>query len=210
MSATAAGDGLNDIYEALERYDWDNDEKFQSGLRAILVNTTSPEQAADLALHARCFYYARYVRNAVPLLSILTFVREKKINVDFTSYKAYREARNRPPPTPPASTGIQASSVTDEPFPPAKDDTAGGIMPAPANPNEPPAPYPTSFAHIVELITSGKPVPGIKEIPPIILEGQGTQATKPKRRKPWEKDDAAAVSAPILNAEEPKNTNMTA
>jgi hypothetical protein len=66
----------------------------------------------------------------------------------------------------------------------------GGIMPPPTTTSEPPAPYPTSFAHIVELITSGKPVPGIKEIPPTVLEGQGTEASKPKRKKPWEKDEA--------------------
>ena len=62
-------------------------------------------------------------------------------------------------------------------------------MPTPATTSEPPAPYPTSFAQIVELISSGQPVPGIKEIPPTVLEGQGTQATKARRKKPWEKDD---------------------
>lgn len=45
-----------------------------------------------------------------------------------------------------------------------------------------------SYQEIVELIQSGKPVPGIKEIPNTILEGQGTQSTKPRRKKPWEKD----------------------
>ncbi|KAL6705345.1 hypothetical protein ACN47E_006994 [Coniothyrium glycines] len=184
MSAVAAGDGLDDVYEALERYDWDNDEKFQSGLRAILgANTQSPAQAAVLALHARCFYWTR----------------EKRINVDFNAYQAYREARNRPPPTPPTAAGTQASSVPDMDFPPTQDNAAGGIMPAPATADEPPAPYPTSFAHIVELITSGKPVPGIKEIPPTILEGQGTEAAKPRRRKPWEKDDAPATQEPALS-----------
>ena len=68
------------------------------------------------------------------------------------------------------------------------------MLPAPKNLNEPPAPYPTSFAHIVELITSGQPIPGIKEIPSTVLEGQGTQAEKPKRRKPWEKDEPAVVT----------------
>ena len=68
-------------------------------------------------------------------------------------------------------------------------------MPASANANEPPAPYPTSFAHIVELITSGKPVPGIKEIPPTVLEGQGTQPVKARRKKPWEKDESTREGA---------------
>ena len=73
-------------------------------------------------------------------------------------------------------------------------EASSGVLPAPANPSEPPAPYPTTFAHIVELITTGQPIPGIKEIPNTVLEGQGTAAEKPKRRKPWEKDEPAAVA----------------
>lgn len=48
------------------------------------------------------------------------------------------------------------------------------------------APYPTSFAHVVELITSGKPIPGIKEIPDTVLVGQETKSNHEKRKKPWE------------------------
>ncbi len=57
------------------------------------------------------------------------------------------------------------------------------------NNSEPPAPYPTSFSQIVELITNGQPIPGIKEVPDTVLEGQATQATTAKRKKPWERDD---------------------
>lgn len=55
-----AADGENEVYEALERYNWDDDVEFQAGLSAILGSNSSPEQAAELALRARCFYYARY------------------------------------------------------------------------------------------------------------------------------------------------------
>lgn len=47
--------------------------------------------------------------------------------------------------------------------------------------------YPSSFAHIVELITTGQPVPGIQEIPDTVLTGQEAPSTLEKRRKPWEK-----------------------
>lgn len=67
MSAAGAeagtSGGLNDVYEALERYNWDDDVEFQAGLSAILGSNSSPEQAAELALRARCFYYARYVQS---------------------------------------------------------------------------------------------------------------------------------------------------
>lgn len=50
------------------------------------------------------------------------------------------------------------------------------------------APYPTSFADIVELIIAGKPIPGIKEIPDVVLEAPAeTEETKvAARKKPWE------------------------
>ncbi|CAI9631114.1 unnamed protein product [Alternaria burnsii] len=195
MSVTSTTeDGLNDIYEALDRYNWDDDIEFQAGLQAIIGSNSTPEQTTELALRARCFYYARKYNK----------------NIDFNAYKAYRNARNRPPPTPPTPHNVLASSVVDEMLPPGTatpnasttslhmsttselppSTEASGIMPPPTTTSEPPAPYPTSFAHIVELITSGKPVPGIKEIPPTVLEGQGTQPSKPKRKKPWEKDEA--------------------
>lgn len=61
MSAAPTSDGLDDVYETLERYNWDDDVEFQSGLSAILGSNASPEQASELALRARCFYYARWV-----------------------------------------------------------------------------------------------------------------------------------------------------
>jgi hypothetical protein len=60
MSVAGGPDGLNDVYEALDRYNWDDDVEFQSGLSAILGSNSTPEQAAELTLRARCFYYARY------------------------------------------------------------------------------------------------------------------------------------------------------
>ena len=55
-------------------------------------------------------------------------------------------------------------------------------------PSDPAAPYPISFAYIVELITSGRPIPGIKHIPDTILEGEKSEGMTHRRRKPWEKD----------------------
>ena len=120
-------------------------------------------------------------------------VRKFNINIDFDGYKAYRNARGRPPPTPPTSNGTQAR--LDLPSEPASNEASGGIMPAPPSTSEPPAPYPTSFAQIVELITSGQPVPGIKDIPSTVLTGQGTEPAKSRRKKPWEKDEESVAQA---------------
>jgi len=54
------------------------------------------------------------------------------------------------------------------------------------------APTPATFAEICEMIAQGKPIPGIKEIPDTILEGQGTHTSASQRKKPWEKEGAVS------------------
>jgi len=55
---------------------------------------------------------------------------------------------------------------------------------------QPPAPYPTSFSQIVALITEGQSIPGIKEVPDTVLEGQASQPNTARRKKPWETGNA--------------------
>lgn len=53
------------------------------------------------------------------------------------------------------------------------------------------APYPPTFAEIVELITSGAPIPGIRDIAPTLLTAQASKPSASKRRKPWEKEEGS-------------------
>ncbi|KAL2171623.1 hypothetical protein VTG60DRAFT_2191 [Thermothelomyces hinnuleus] len=52
------------------------------------------------------------------------------------------------------------------------------------------APYPENFQALIEAVTTGKPIPGIKEIPDTVVRPPGvTPFGKMKApRKPWEKD----------------------
>ena len=136
----------------------------------------------------------------------LSVRRKYDTSVDFDAYRTYRAAHNCPSPvanglpspaatapffndpTAPSHNALEPTAGTRSAPSSGAPETAGGVLPAPANPAEPPAPYPTTFAHIVELITSGQPIPGIMEIPNTVLEGQGTQPEKARRKKPWEKD----------------------
>lgn len=54
--------------------------------------------------------------------------------------------------------------------------------------------YPTTFSHIVELITSGQPVPGIKDVPDTLLSGQESPAVIVKRKKPWEQGGEVGIN----------------
>ncbi|ORY04204.1 hypothetical protein K493DRAFT_57368 [Basidiobolus meristosporus CBS 931.73] len=47
--------------------------------------------------------------------------------------------------------------------------------------------YPKSFQEICELIASGKPIPGIKQIPNKLSEVTPSESTLKPRPKPWEK-----------------------
>ena len=76
--------------------------------------------------------------------------------------------------------------------PPRSDSTPRNSIDTSSGDVEPPAPYPTSFSQIVELITNGELIPGIKEVPDTVLQGQASRSMTAKRKKPWEKEDVGA------------------
>lgn len=67
-----------------------------------------------------------------------------------------------------------------------------GPAETPATMHEPSgAPYPSSFADVVALISRGEPIPGVREIPDQLAEGEPSKpvlaSDESKRpRKPWE------------------------
>lgn len=51
----------------------------------------------------------------------------------------------------------------------------------------PEEPVRLSYAEVIELITSGKPVPGIRDIPSVVLGTEASSEAKAQqRKKPWE------------------------
>ncbi|KAI9776431.1 MAG: hypothetical protein M1835_005516 [Candelina submexicana] len=145
---------LENLYSQVEDYPWDNDIEFQGGLEAILGSTASPEQAQELTLRARCFYYTR----------------KHDLPIDFDAYKHWRQSNHLPP-----VNGIRTVSQPQSNHPAES-----------ATSSDPNAPYPTTFAEIVDLISTGQPIPGIKDIPDTVLAGKETHSTAVKRKKPWE------------------------
>ncbi|KAL9045003.1 MAG: hypothetical protein Q9214_001903 [Letrouitia sp. 1 TL-2023] len=100
------------------------------------------------------------------------YSRKHNIPIDFDAYRAWRSQQSLTPV-------INGNSSNLAPQLP-------NAIPRPLS--EALAPYPTSFSQIVELITNGEPIPGIKEIPDTLLTGQESVPTTAKRTKPWEKD----------------------
>jgi len=161
MSATTDSSLDTFLFHQLDEYPWDSDEEFQGGLRAILGSVQDPAQLEHLTLRAKCYYYAR----------------KSGSKVDFEAYKRWVES-GRESGQPHSfeseqSNGAPAVQVGES------QQTGTGVMRD--------APKPASFAEICELIAEGKPIPGIKDIPDTVLEGQSTTSQAAKRTKPWEK-----------------------
>ncbi|CEJ62083.1 Putative MYB DNA-binding domain protein [Penicillium brasilianum] len=156
-------------FEQLKAYSFTSDPEFANGLAIILGHAGTPASEAemsrddDLVLQAKCFFFSRKEKITPPL--------------NFTAYKAWlagKSSESNP------ATAIPEQSNESSTESAAVATTESSALPEPA--------YPTSFAHIVELITTGKPVPGIQQIPDTVLEGHDIASERPRRRKPWEKD----------------------
>ena len=103
--------------------------------------------------------------------------------VDFSAYKRW-QLQHRPSSIEAPSSRTNGTSTDVQSF---NDPVATTV-----NTTSPAAPYPPTFSQIVDLITNGQPIPGIKEIPDTVLAGQETKPTTAKRKKPWEKANAEA------------------
>ena len=165
----AASDELNlektYLYHQLDEYPWDQDREFQGGLEAILGSVQDPEQVEHLTLRAKCYYFAR--KAGTP--------------VDFDGYKQWVETQRGVSSQNGAPATVSGLDIVQTSEPENAGGGAGGM-------ND--APKPASFAEICEMIAEGKPIPGIKEIPDTILEGQASESTSEKRKKPWERSAA--------------------
>lgn len=181
------------VFTQLSTYPFESDLEFQSGLASIFGHPNTPATADEVAqsqqliLQAQCFYFSR---SAIPFPSPLlpdhqplplTLSLPRKLNllppIDPSAYATWLQQSDPPPTTNgtisrPPSTSLQ---------PPAEEQAQ--------------APYPSSFEHIVSLITTGQPIPGIETIPDTVLEGQDQPSVKARRKKPWERDGQGTSAA---------------
>ena len=51
------------LFRELDRFPWDSETEFQTGLQAILGQDPQPLQKEHLTLRAQCFYYSRQAVN---------------------------------------------------------------------------------------------------------------------------------------------------
>lgn len=163
--ATTTDSSLDSTYlfHQLDNYPWDDDQEFQGGLKSITGSTEDQAQLDHLTLRAKCFYYAR----------------KSGTKVDFEGYKRWVEGGREDGQTNGLGSQPAGEAPAVQPIESQTVSTGSGAMGD--------APKPASFAEICDLIAEGKPIPGIKDIPDTVLEGQSTASQAQKRTKPWEK-----------------------
>ncbi|KAJ5263705.1 hypothetical protein N7478_011310 [Penicillium angulare] len=154
----------SDIFERLRDYPFNTDQEFANGLAIILGHPATPATEEEINRDDDLVLQAK----------CFFFSRNENLTspIEFAAYKSWLASS-----TP--SESQQPTQATDE------SDTSGNEKAATTEPA-----YPSSFAHIVDLITTGQPIPGIEQIPDTVLTGHEISSEKPRRRKPWEKDGA--------------------
>ncbi|PGH00604.1 hypothetical protein GX51_05703 [Blastomyces parvus] len=180
-------------YHSFHTYPFDTDAEFKLGLGAILgkpAGTPATEDEArgtrggggdgdgddeyaevggELLLKAKMFYFAK----KFPSTTTTTPLTPKGYITHLQQLKNSPSSSSSPPPSQPQS----------QPLPPSS--TPISTTTNPAQPTKEPT-YPTPFAHIVNLITTNQPIPGIQEIPDTVLTGRDKPSAAARRRKPWE------------------------
>lgn len=170
------------LFERLKSYPFNTDSEFANGLSIILGHPDVPASETeinrndDLVLQAKCFYFSRYATSRIILIrdwhSVLTRKEDLSPPLDFAAFKVWLAQ---------GAGAVQSSHPSVQPGEPS-------MLSNPTRTSAQEPTYPSSFAHIVELITTGQPIPGIQQIPDTVLTGHDTSSEQPKRLKPWEKE----------------------
>lgn len=177
------------LFSDLQTYPFQADFEFKKGLSIILGHPDRPATDSeinsedDLVLQAKCFYFSRKAKLMSPLAfsSYKAWLKSERESESFLTGGANVEERKE----------SDAEDTTGQPFPSDPTVSSDHNSEKGEQPKEPV--YPSSFAHIVELITTGQPIPGIQQIPDTVLTGHDTSSAKPRRKKPWEKADSTTL-----------------
>lgn len=177
------------VYIEFLNYDWEKSEDFQKHLKelglaaGVTSNSTSAADSNQLIEQAKSFFFCqetghilslddyedwklhngdKYDRNA----KIIEIAEDEDLKSN--NDKASKETSSSARATNIEESGQANSSNGDE------------------NGEDGEPPYSSNYQNLVELIMTGKPVPGIKEIPDTVLRDQGSVSHEQQRKKPWE------------------------
>lgn len=176
-------DSQEEVYVKFLNYDWASHKEFQDGLSEIMeghleslkeldpsVTSIPPAQKQQLIDQAKSFFFCSSTGHILNLDDFYVWKRNNggKITLlDDTPTIAIAE-------TTPSTVELKETPQDSSTEP--KDAS---------EPSE--TPYSSNYQQLVELIVSGQPVPGIKQIPDTVLADQKSESSARSRTKPWEK-----------------------
>ncbi|UNI20032.1 hypothetical protein JDV02_006163 [Purpureocillium takamizusanense] len=181
----------------------------QAGLSAILGEPSSspapnPQGSpADIATHARVFYYAQRIGVQIDFAQYQRWLADHpdhqpphvvppgylSSQQDSADSAAAGETTTSPASPPPTLSWQQAAPkadlYVDRSAVPASQSAPGGA----GEPN-----YPMGFAEMLKLLQEGKPIPGIRQIPNTLARDPGVKpvGSRAAPKKPWERDEVIA------------------
>ncbi|OIW27423.1 hypothetical protein CONLIGDRAFT_633788 [Coniochaeta ligniaria NRRL 30616] len=192
------------LIKSFNDYPWVKDRQFLQGLAAMLGTTlpsTDMAHAASISLQARIWwfstkqgvtmapdsytaYLASHPDTPTPEPAILARIEDVQRRMGVTGPSNVPSWQVHAPK---ADLRVKASDGA------AREDGVGDD-----------APYPEHFKAVIEAVTQGKPVPGIKEIPNTVVRLPGiTPVGKMQApRKPWEKPANGTADATGQEKEE--------
>ncbi|KAK0706550.1 hypothetical protein B0T26DRAFT_727057 [Lasiosphaeria miniovina] len=197
------------FFKKFDDYPWTRDRAFLQGLVAMLGpvktngNAADKERALGITLQARIWWYQshfgvsidRAAYEAYELFKASSSGTDAAIIAKIEDIQQRMGQGGAPPPSPAQAMGnlpawqTQAFQKVD--LGKKADDGVSGSRPDGG------APYPAHFQAIIEAVTTGKPVPGVREIPNTVVRQEGVYPVgkmKPPL-KPWEK--AKGVTTPV-------------
>ncbi|RHZ90293.1 hypothetical protein Glove_1g26 [Diversispora epigaea] len=173
---------MEQIYQEFDQYDFENDINFQSGLPLILQSQQSQENKSkedidQIIKKAKWFYFSKVVKK-----------------FDYNDYLVWKKSNNKLSPSTineiteinenkSSSSTINETTEINEITGISDNSNSNNLM------SQETPQYPKSFQQVIELITSGQPIPGIKKIPNEINKETPSHPKLEQRKKPWEKKD---------------------
>ncbi|KAK3946320.1 hypothetical protein QBC46DRAFT_4030 [Diplogelasinospora grovesii] len=184
------------VLKKFDDYPWSRDRAFLQGLAAMLGSLcnslddpSNRQQALGICLQARIWWYKS--RQDIDIDRAAYELSRPSLPTDASLLAKLQEIQRRmagstAPPDPNVPAWMQQAPKID-PTRKADDHDAQGQRRGSGSEGD--APYPASFQAIIEAVTTGKPVPGIKEIPNTVVRLPGITPVGKMQAplKPWEK-----------------------
>ncbi|KAK3683989.1 hypothetical protein B0T22DRAFT_267819 [Podospora appendiculata] len=193
------------VFKKFDAYPWTRDRPFLQGLVAMLgplPNGSERQTALGICLQARIWWYKSRLN----------------IEIDRSAYEAYLASSADPSrPDPDLLTKIEEiqrrmgvpAPAPGPPLPawqldaPKVDPTkkADDLVSHGGDAGSQDAPYPAHFQAIIDAVTTGKPVPGVREIPNTVVRQPGIFPVGKMQapQKPWEKQQGTAVNVTAMH-----------